>query len=153
MTIFSLYQIKNKINQKLYIGVTMKPQQRFCQHKSSIGKKTNHPLYVEMEQYGIDNFLFEIVLQSKSSQFISNMEKQFIKEFSPEYNLQTGGYNPRRGDKIFDSIVESTQIEENKNHDKIANQFYTCLFESVLGKDYFTRLFYQIMIDKYHSSK
>lgn len=107
-----------------------------------------------MERYGIDNFLFEVILQSKSCQCISNMEKQFIKEFSPEYNLQTGGYNPRRGDKIFDTIVDSTnRIEDNKNHDKIINQFYTRLFETVLGEDYFTKLFYQILIDKYNSSK
>ena len=65
-----VYKLENKINGKVYIGSTIKPEQRMLQHRSAglrYGETeaskmyTNHKLYSAIHDYGWDNFIFEII--------------------------------------------------------------------------------------------
>ena len=64
---FTVYKITNKINQKCYIGSSIRVNKRWQQHINDANnpnnEKYNYPLYQAFRKYGIENFTFEIVEQ------------------------------------------------------------------------------------------
>jgi len=64
--ICNIYIIKNRINNKVYVGATnRKIQQRFLQHVSNASKyrKKRNKLYLAMQKYGAENFYVELLEQ------------------------------------------------------------------------------------------
>lgn len=56
----SIYKITNKINNKIYIGQSVRPFERFSQHCHN--KRTNISLINKaIQKYGKENFNFEII--------------------------------------------------------------------------------------------
>lgn len=58
-----VYRIKNKINNRVYIGSTKKFSVRFAQHLKSLlsGSHHNKFLQADFNKCGIDNFIFEVI--------------------------------------------------------------------------------------------
>ena len=61
-----IYKITNKINNKCYIGQTIKTaEERWKEHKRNININhsncINKTLYKAMRKYGIENFTFEVI--------------------------------------------------------------------------------------------
>ena len=60
--IYTLYQIRNEANSKLYIGITQRPlRQRFLDHLSTARRGDQKPLYVAMREIGLERFFIEAV--------------------------------------------------------------------------------------------
>ena len=59
----SIYKIINKVNNKVYIGQTIRPiKERFAEHlRSADGNYNNRPLHDAMNKYGKDNFVIELI--------------------------------------------------------------------------------------------
>lgn len=106
-----VYLIKNKINDKRYVGITTRsPQQRFKEHlASSNGKREfNKPFYQAIQKYGKENFILEWYenYSDKIKNFyeLEKLESKFIVYyktyigFNPCYgynaNYYGGGINP-----------------------------------------------------------
>ena len=59
-----IYQITNKINNKIYIGKTeFSIEKRFKEHCKDAydNKKEKRPLYAAMRKYGIENFEISLI--------------------------------------------------------------------------------------------
>lgn len=89
-----IYQIKNKINGKVYVGQTVQKylSVRVAQHRcanSIIGKA--------IAKYGFDNFEVSTLARTKSLRQLNQLERYWIKQLnctSPNgYNIQSGGHN------------------------------------------------------------
>ena len=96
--IWSSYKITNIINNKVYIGQTKSPKTRWSRHKSDarLGKKYNSHIYNAMRKYGIDNFTFEIIAQTKYIENIDVLEILLIEQYQSTnkdigYNNSPGG--------------------------------------------------------------
>lgn len=93
-----IYIIKNKKNDKCYIGQTKYSlNYRFKKHKEK-SRRYKSALYRAFDKYGIDNFYIESLLQGDFSQDeLNKLEIAFIKKYktlSPfGYNLEIGGNN------------------------------------------------------------
>ena len=86
-----IYKITNKINNLCYIGQTKNYKIRFAQHKSlSYGNEPNKKLYKAFQEYGIENFSFEVIDYGSD---YNQLEKQWI-AFYDSYN---NGYNSTPG--------------------------------------------------------
>ena len=103
MSIYSIYKITNKINNKVYIGFTQNIERRMLNHF-----KCNHnkgDLKKEINVVGEVNFKFEVLYQSKDKNYCLNiMEPYFIKEYDSVvngYNRFKGG-GQSRNDKPFE---------------------------------------------------
>lgn len=86
-----IYKITNTINQKSYIGQTIKTlEKRFSQHQHNYDKPyfSQVVLYKAFKKYGIENFTFEEVEEVPDNQ-LDEKEKYWIK-FYDSYN---NGYN------------------------------------------------------------
>ena len=64
-TISGIYQIKNLINNKIYIGSTINLKQRFNDHKKLLrhNKHPNNHLQSSWIKHGESNFVFELIEQ------------------------------------------------------------------------------------------
>jgi len=95
--IMFIYQIKNKINEKKYIGKTEKTiQSRWSSHCKNAKNNVNRYLYDAMNKYGINNFSVDMIEVCEDVRTLNEREKYWInfykttnKEFG--YNMQEGG--------------------------------------------------------------
>lgn len=90
-----IYQIKNKINGKLYIGQTSDFEKRLRQHQNSIKyPKVKMPIKYAIIKYGWENFEAKI-LETCTQDKIDKQEIHWIKTLNSRqpngYNLKIGG--------------------------------------------------------------
>jgi group I intron endonuclease len=90
-----LYKIVNKVNGKLYIGITSDPRKRKQRHFSKTGHSAVSLVRLAMDKYGRENFSFEIICLG-SKEYILDLEVKAIslyrtceKKFG--YNIKPGG--------------------------------------------------------------
>jgi hypothetical protein len=80
-----IYQIKNKINNKIYIGQTTRPlHKRIYEYKSAfnLNKFHNKHLLNAFNKYGLDNFEFTIIDTASTIDELNLKEVQYIKKFN-----------------------------------------------------------------------
>ena len=103
---YTVYQHKNKINGKIYIGITsQKPEDRWgsqgCNYKSS------PHFYSAIQKYGWDNFEHNILFTELTKEQACLKEQELIKEYN-SMNREFG-YNSTSGGDIFTMNEETKQ--------------------------------------------
>ena len=85
--ISAVYKITNTITGDFYIGSSKNIKSRWAAHKRpSVWKQCpNKQLYKDMQKYGVDKFVFEI-LEEVESEKLKKKEQQFIEILKPTYN-------------------------------------------------------------------
>ena len=109
-----IYKITNKINNKCYIGQTVKNyQERFRQHQLNYTKDyfSQIVLYQAFKKYGIENFLFE-VLEEIDKEKLDEREKYWISY----YDSYRNGYNSTLGGRLVELY--------NWDEDDIIQKYY-----------------------------
>ena len=89
-----VYQLKNKINDKRYIGITsQKLERRIAEHKARAkreGGQSNY-LYAALNKYGMESFDISILSECKNKKELEKKEISLIEALKPEYNIAPGG--------------------------------------------------------------
>jgi len=119
MTI-GIYKITNNINNKSYIGKSIKIEERWKYHKERMynTKEWNKPLYKAFRKYGVENFSFEILesYEEDNIDLLNEREKYYIKYYNTfgqtGYNATLGGDGGKTKEQGFFSIEEIKQIRE-----------------------------------------
>lgn len=109
---FYLYKITNKINQKVYIGMTCRPETRFKEHCSPYSTCTK--LRNSIQKYGSENFKYVILCVGEESYILDLEEKAIVAYNSIEegYNLILG--NPKTGAILLSNEMRA-KISEGLN--------------------------------------
>jgi group I intron endonuclease len=119
----NIYLIKNKINNKIYIGKTKKKIEiRFHEHhKSAKRNDTNSILHKAIRKYGIDNFEIKLICFCNNN-IANENEKKYINEnnsFYPHgYNLTKGGDGGLWTEKRKKRFSEYQKIIGNKPEER-----------------------------------
>ena len=103
---YTVYQHKNKINGKIYIGITsQKPEDRWgsqgCNYKSSLH------FYSAIQKYGWNNFEHNILFTGLTKKQACLKEQELIKEY--DLMNREFGYNSTSGGDIFVMNEETKQ--------------------------------------------
>ena len=87
MKICAVYKITNTITGDFYIGSSKDVNKRWTEHKapSSWKRFPNNPMYIDMKQYGVDKFVFEMIAEVEPA-LLKEKEQQFIETLKPTYN-------------------------------------------------------------------
>ena len=112
-----IYRITNQVNQKVYIGQSIRIEKRWEEHKRKPflekSEDYNYPLYQAIRKYGLENFTFEIIeecspedLNWKEEYYISLYESYPL-EKGKGYNQTPGGGNQQWYRKLSPELFES----------------------------------------------
>lgn len=91
-----VYQIKNKINKKSYIGCAVGSlEKRMREHLCSARKGNLRPVYCAIRKYGIQSFSIRVIDSAESQKVLFEKERYWISKcgsLAPNgYNLTLGG--------------------------------------------------------------
>ena len=115
MKISGVYKITNTVTGDFYIGSSKNIKSRWANHKcySTWKQHPNNPMYLDIQKYGTDKFVFEILAEVET-EHLKETEQQFIETLKPTYN----NYNANGLD--IDRYKEYLLKKESKN----AIEFY-----------------------------
>ena len=103
---YTVYQHKNKINGKIYIGITMqKPEIRWG--KNGNNYKSSPHFYSAIQKYGWDNFEHNILFTGLTKEEVCLKEQELIQYFN-SMNREFG-YNSTSGGDVFTMNEEIKQ--------------------------------------------
>lgn len=108
-----IYRIINKINNKCYIGQTKvaDPNKRWIGHKNAIKAGAGCPLLgVAINKYGIDNFIFKVLIICFDED-MNKYEKEYIKKYN---SFGDGGYNASACGEPGGTFKGHTHTPENR---------------------------------------
>ena len=125
MKICGIYKITNTITGDFYIGSSKDVKRRWAAHKwpSKWNECPNKQLYQDMQKYGVDKFVFEVLAEVEES-FLKEKEQYFIETLKPTYNnINAKGWNFERykeHKKEYDKEYEKT--DKRKKYKKEYNK-------------------------------
>lgn len=109
-----IYQIKNNINGKVYIGSTTDKERRWCQHEWLLNNN-QHPndhLQRAWNKYGSSNFELSVLETIKDQGKLLDREQYYLDKKDPEYNIANDAEAPMLGrhhtDKTRKKMSKST---------------------------------------------
>lgn len=121
---FYIYIVQNIINNKIYVGQTRNPKDRWRQHNyDCFTKQSSGRLYNSMRKHGSDKFNF-IIIEEHTIKTIDDAEKFWIEFFRSYddnygYNIEGGGstnkiVSPETRKKLGDSMRGKQHSRESK---------------------------------------
>ena len=120
--LIGIYKIVNKINEKVYVGLTTNLRTRKNRHFSTLksNKHENVHLQFSVNKYGIKNFEFEIIEKCEKNE-LDEREKYWIKFYKScdaeyGYNIDEGGSVDKKGKKISKKWKDNIKSAVVKNH-------------------------------------
>ena len=93
-----VYKITNTITGDFYVGSSKNVKRRWAEHKKpSVWKKyPNSTMYLDMQKYGTDKFVFQVIEEAEIGQ-LKVAEQYFIETLKPTYNqMNAKGLNIER---------------------------------------------------------
>jgi group I intron endonuclease len=110
-----IYKITNKINSKIYIGLTtMELKERWACHRTEAKKNNQTLLYKAIRKYQETNFIIEQIDTAENQMELEQKEIFYIEKFN---SISPNGYNLTVG-----GIVSTKQSNDTKNKKSIAQK-------------------------------
>jgi len=103
-----IYQIRNILNNNIYVGSSINLRKRKNRHFSelALNKHYNSHLQSSYNKYGKNNFIFEILLIC-DSKYLEWYEQLIVDNWNPEYNQRTkvnSNYGIKRTKEYKDNV-------------------------------------------------
>jgi group I intron endonuclease len=100
-----IYEIRNLINNKIYIGQASNLRKRENDHFEQLRRDKHKNLYLQrsFNKYGEDNFVFNILLYCEQNE-LTYYEQGLVDRLSPEYNLRRDCVDSNLGIKFSDEV-------------------------------------------------
>lgn len=137
---FYIYKITNIINNKVYIGQTGNIKRRWSQHKSKARSKFPSLLInKKMKEYGINNFIFEIIDECDNVNIANDVEIFFIAYYKSNvcrylalygYNMTDGGEGSLRSTRSIETKNKISKSLKGKYIGELSHKFGVKLSES-----------------------
>jgi len=126
-TNFTIYLLKNNINNKIYIGQSINLKSRLNKHKNS-KKNSKQIISKSIHKYGYKNFQCEILYYANSIEELNEKELYYIEFYKSTdkkigYNIRPGGKNSKVSDITKEKLRQINLNKEvsNKTIEKIRN--------------------------------
>ena len=112
---YTVYKHQNKINGKIYIGITMQePEKRWG--NNGINYKTSPHFYAAIQKYGWNNFDHDILFKNLTHDEACSKEQELI-EYYNSMNREFG-YNSTSGGDVF---IMNEETKQKISHSMMGN--------------------------------
>ena len=121
--ISGVYKITNTVTNDFYIGSSKDVKKRWRAHrKPSVWKNyPNNQMYIDIQKYGVDKFVFEI-LEEVEPGSLKEKEQYFIETLKPTYNqMNAKGLNIVRKKEYLKEYEKSNKGKESRR--KAVNKY------------------------------
>lgn len=111
---FVIYEIKNILNKRRYIGCSSNFKRRFIEHKKDLINNKHHCTYLQnaWNKYGGECFEFNIIDYVDNINSMYEKEKDIISHQDLLYNIHAGGLG---GDRITNHPNKKEIIEKQRS--------------------------------------
>lgn len=116
---FVVYQIKNILNDKIYVGSSSNYEKRVKSHLSCLKNNAHHCFYLQnaFNKYGLDNFAFSIIKTFNDKSEMLIYEESLLNDLSNKYNVSKKASG---GDLIsYHPNLEEIKKKHSYNYQKI----------------------------------
>lgn len=127
--ISGIYIIKNVLNSKVYIGCSTNIYRRWKDHNArylnSNSKEFFKPLYIDMREYEIENFKFEILEEVFDIEDLYEREQFYIEKFEAYdlgYNIKNEHDKHGKAKLTLEDVIDIRERYDNLERKK--NVFY-----------------------------
>ena len=127
MKISAVYKITNTVTGDFYIGSSKNVKKRWRDHKapSTWKKCPNNQMYLDMKNYGIDKFVFEIIAEIEADK-LKETEQKFIETLKPTYNdRNANGWDVERYKEYNKEY--NKEYHKTDKYKKANNKYYSQL--------------------------
>lgn len=119
MSNYKVYCLTNEITGMKYIGVT---KQKMCKRlKAGKGYKPTTKINLAIQEYGWENFSYEILYETENKELAGLLERDYIEKFNTVdngYNMQSGGFKNYIG-------VKMTEQQKKRNKERQLGKHYS----------------------------
>jgi group I intron endonuclease len=155
----NVYVIRNRVNDKVYVGQTWTTlSERLSKHKTP---KANgcRKLYNAFKKYGRDNFIIELLTVAHTQGVANYWEQHFIKSYESierGYNIKDGGSN---GKPSLETRRLMSEAQKGKTHTEASKKKMSLakigrpLSQETRIKQSAAKIGNTIMLGKHHSEK
>lgn len=120
MKISAVYKITNTVTGDFYIGSSKDVKKRWATHKcqSMWNQCPSNPMYLDMQKYGTDKFVFEILAEVEPEK-LKETEQKFIETLKPTYNNRNAnGLNIDRKKEYQEEYRKTDKYKKYEKSDK-----------------------------------
>lgn len=118
-----VYKATNKINNKIYIGITTKTlEYRKSIHKKDSKSKDTY-FYRAIRKHGFDNFEWEVIDTAQSIEELHEKEVAYIKKYD-SFDNKVNGYNTTSGGESLYRITEAERKSRSERAKGENNPMY-----------------------------
>lgn len=110
---YIIYLLRNKVNEKIYVGITNNYKKRMREHSYA---SNDYLISKAIRKYGWDNFESSVLKETDDRE----VEKEFIREY--QSNDPTKGYNLTDGGEGTLGYVPSEETREKMRNKKIGRK-------------------------------
>lgn len=113
---FYVYEIRNIVNNKVYIGQTNNPRTRWASHKLRLkqNRSSNPPMQKDFNTFGIQNFKFKVLEECCTRERALEIETNYIHQF--------GGIECLSVYNCQDNITQNSLMIQHQNEKKIGSK-------------------------------
>lgn len=135
-----IYQIKNQMNGKRYIGSAVNLRRRWSQHLSALRYNIhwNPPLQAAFNKYGEAMFAFAALEHIEDCKQLILREQYYLDTLNPEYNIAKTAGSPlgcRRSPETRRKISEVQKGEGHRNYGKhLSEQTRARISQAMMGR-------------------
>ena len=133
-----IYQIKNTLNGKCYIGSAVNLRKRWRDHLRDLcrGEHFNHHLQAAFDKYGEGVFIFK-TLERIEPKMLLEREQHYLDTLKPEYNISPTAGSPlgvRHTDEARANMSTAHTGERNHNYGKhLSEEIKRKIGEALMG--------------------
>ena len=108
-----IYEIRNIINNVIYIGSSINVEKRMCMHRSLLNRGKHHSIKLQRawNKYNSESFLFTLLKEVEEKK-LKNEEQDILDKVLTNrklyYNISVDATAPSRGQKITDIVKAKT---------------------------------------------
>ena len=130
-----VYKITNRINGKIYIGITNNFNRRMREHRNKAQSESSTKYYYHLScairKYGWENFVTEIIADNLERKEAEKLEKKYIKLYNS--NNVNFGYNITEGGESATIQTSVTDVQASAIINALKN---SCQTMSTIAKQY-----------------
>ena len=125
--ISAVYKIMNTVTGDFYIGSSRNVKRRWAVHKcpSTWKHYPNKPLYKDMQKYGVDKFMFQILVPVMP-EYLTQVEQEYIEMLNPTYNK-----NNAKGWNVEEYKEANRKYKQSEKYKETIRKYY----QSEKGKE------------------